>query len=47
MVLDEDKAMKLEYKGKTYYFCGAGCRDRFERNPEGYLEGHKDWIAGD
>jgi xanthine dehydrogenase accessory factor len=24
--------------GTTYYFCGAGCRRRFERDPAAYLE---------
>jgi YHS domain-containing protein len=23
--------------GTTYYFCGAGCRRRFERDPESHL----------
>lgn len=28
---------KSEYKGKTYYFCAAGCKTAFDRNPEQYL----------
>jgi P-type Cu+ transporter len=25
--------------GKTYYFCCAGCREKFKANPQGYLNG--------
>jgi Cu+-exporting ATPase len=33
-----DKAAggKAEYKGKTYYFCCAGCKPRFESDPATY-----------
>jgi xanthine dehydrogenase accessory factor len=27
----------LEHEGQTYYFCCAGCRDRFAANPSAYL----------
>jgi Cu+-exporting ATPase len=30
-----------EYQGKTYYFCGPGCRMEFQEDPEGYLSGRK------
>jgi Cu+-exporting ATPase len=30
---------KVEYKGKTYYFCCAGCDTKFKENPEKYLKG--------
>lgn len=37
MEVEEEKAITLEHKGKTYYFCSQGCRDRFlelkEREP--------------
>lgn len=48
MTLSEEKAPeKTEYKGKTYYFCAAGCRERFEHEPEKYLEGEDtDWVKG-
>jgi YHS domain-containing protein len=48
MTLSEEKAVEeVEYKGKTYYFCGKGCKERFENDPERYLEGEKkDWIRG-
>ncbi len=29
---------QTEYKGKTYYFCCAGCPGEFERNPEKYAK---------
>ncbi len=25
------------YQGETYYFCGAGCREKFEADPQRYL----------
>lgn len=27
-----------EYKGKTYYFCMAGCKEKFVKNPEKYIK---------
>lgn len=27
-----------EYKGKTYYFCGEGCKEKFVKDPEKYLQ---------
>ncbi|HUY19013.1 MAG TPA: heavy metal translocating P-type ATPase [Candidatus Binataceae bacterium] len=28
---------RFVYRGTTYWFCGAGCRQRFESNPKKYL----------
>ena len=28
---------KSVYKGKTYYFCCAGCKPLFDKNPEKYI----------
>ncbi|HXU29991.1 MAG TPA: heavy metal translocating P-type ATPase [Thermoanaerobaculia bacterium] len=28
---------RAEHGGKTYYFCGAGCREKFEKDPARYL----------
>jgi YHS domain-containing protein len=28
---------KSVYKGKTYYFCCAGCKAKFDKNPEKYI----------
>jgi YHS domain-containing protein len=39
MNVDEKKAAaNFEYKGKTYYFCAAGCKEAFAKNPEKYLK---------
>jgi prepilin signal peptidase PulO-like enzyme (type II secretory pathway) len=31
-------AGKTEYKGQTYYFCGANCKKQFDLNPAQYVE---------
>jgi len=31
---------KMEYEGKTYYFCCAGCKPEFEKDPQKYLKAH-------
>jgi Cu+-exporting ATPase len=36
-VLPETAAAQYTYKGTTYYFCNPRCRDRFEANPESFL----------
>jgi Cu+-exporting ATPase len=36
-VLPETAAAKFDYKGKTYFFCNPRCRDRFEADPESFL----------
>jgi YHS domain-containing protein len=28
---------RSEYEGKTFYFCGAGCKRRFDEEPQRYL----------
>ena len=28
---------KMDYQGKTYYFCGPGCKRSFEKDPEKFL----------
>jgi len=32
-----DKNIFVEYQGKKVYFCCAGCKDKFEAEPEKYL----------
>ena len=32
------KTLALRYKGKTYYFCCAGCPKKFKQNPEKYAK---------
>ncbi|NIO76574.1 MAG: YHS domain-containing protein [Armatimonadetes bacterium] len=36
-VEEEKAAARVEYKGTTYHFCSAGCKERFEENPEKFL----------
>ena len=55
MEVDEGSAAATsEYQGKTYYFCAASCKERFDRSPEQYVEGtgdvqsvQKDEVAKD
>jgi Cu+-exporting ATPase len=28
---------RTEHKGQTYYFCGATCKEKFDANPEQYV----------
>src|SRR3989304_5687202 len=30
-------AHRVEHGGSAYYFCGAGCADRFRKDPQGML----------
>ncbi len=39
MTVDEHKAAATsEYAGKTYYFCAAVCKTRFDREPQKYVK---------
>ena len=38
MEIDREKAIELDYDGIVYYFCSEACRDKFEENPQLYLE---------
>lgn len=31
-----DAAGQLVYKGKTYFFCGPTCKEKFEKHPDKY-----------
>lgn len=33
---DDDPAAQTEYEGATYKFCGMGCQEDFQENPEQY-----------
>ncbi|MDO8137416.1 MAG: YHS domain-containing protein [Candidatus Brocadiales bacterium] len=33
-VIDKEKALSLEYEGKTFYFCCDHCKADFEKEPE-------------
>jgi YHS domain-containing protein len=38
MEVDPNTATEaVEYKGKTYHFCGPSCKEAFEKDPERYL----------
>jgi YHS domain-containing protein len=42
MEVDEKKAAAtFDYKGKTYYFCAAGCKDKFAQTPEKFIQQEK------
>ena len=39
MQVDESKAAAAsKYKGQSYYFCSAGCKQQFEKNPQKYVK---------
>jgi YHS domain-containing protein len=39
MTIDEKTAAgKSEYQGKTYYFCAAICKTKFDANPQQYVK---------
>ncbi len=38
MTVDTETAeYKSEYAGATYYFCGAGCKRAFDKNPTEFI----------
>ena len=38
MMIDENTAAgKSAYKGQTYYFCAASCKNKFDAQPEKYI----------
>jgi YHS domain-containing protein len=37
-VNEREAAATHEYKGKTYYFCAGGCKEKFAQNPEKFLK---------
>lgn len=43
MSVDPKKATdQSEYQGKKYYFCSAGCKKAFDKEPEMYAAHHPD-----
>ena len=38
MEVDQSTEHKADYDGKTYYFCSAGCKEKFESNPQKYAK---------
>lgn len=42
MNVDEGKAAVASvYRGVTYYFCAKTCKEKFDKEPEKYLEKDK------
>ncbi len=37
-IAKSDAAGSMEYKGTTYYFCCAGCQEKFKADPEKYIK---------
>ena len=38
MQIEESKAAgKTDYQGKTYYFCAASCKAKFDAEPDKYI----------
>ena len=38
MAVDEKKAAgTASYEGRTYYFCSAGCKSTFEKDPKKFV----------
>ena len=44
MEIDQDAEFKTEYNKRIYYFCSEFCLERFIKNPENYLDRHKDFL---
>ena len=45
-VEEEGAAGRTEYKGRDYYFCSAGCRERFNEDPGRYAADQGREVAG-
>jgi len=44
MIVDEESApAKTTYEGADYYFCATYCKEVFEREPQRYIDGTKEW----
>jgi Cu+-exporting ATPase len=47
MDVDEmSSTIKAEHGGRTYFFCAQGCKERFERSPEKFVEGSAEAQVG-
>ena len=38
MTVDRSTKFRSDWQGRTYYFCGAGCKSRFDAEPEAFLD---------
>ncbi|NWG01288.1 MAG: YHS domain-containing protein [Syntrophaceae bacterium] len=41
VVGEKTAAATQECKGKTFYFCAVGCKNKFIKNPEKFLKEQK------
>jgi YHS domain-containing protein len=39
---EKEAAATYEHKGKTYYFCAVGCKEKFAKDPEKFLKKGKE-----
>jgi len=47
MSVDPDHAEYRSFqKGETYYFCSAGCKETFDKDPGKYINRRKTGAAG-
>ncbi len=35
-------AASFDYRGETVYFCSVDCEKKFEKDPDGYMQGMSD-----
>jgi uncharacterized protein len=42
MTVDRSTKFRSDWQGRTYYFCGAGCKSRFDAEPEAFLDPHRE-----
>jgi YHS domain-containing protein len=42
MTVDRSKALTTEFEGRSVYFCGPGCKAKFEVDPQACLGGTRD-----
>jgi Cu+-exporting ATPase len=44
MIVEEKSApTKTSYKGAEYFFCATYCKEAFEKDPQKFIEGAKEW----
>ena len=39
MEIGEDLKFRSDYRGRTYHFCSAACKQRFDKKPESFVKG--------
>jgi YHS domain-containing protein len=42
-----DEGLTLEYVGREFGFCSAGCKTKFSKDPAGYVTKVEAWLASD